>query len=106
LDLPSWETAADVDEELVDLLAGGTEMRYACGGTLVYDGAELEQMIQPILDAAASQLVWVNGKAGVAPGAARTPLQPITDFMGDEVGALSFTSILDPEETATALTVR
>lgn len=78
MDTFGW--AANVAAERVGVKAGGTIPRYQCDGILVFgDGAELEDQIQPLLDAGASRLTRVGGKLAIVPCAYRESVKTITD---------------------------
>ncbi|WP_312530202.1 phage tail protein, partial [Paracoccus sp. (in: a-proteobacteria)] len=79
LDTFSW--AADVADQAVAIKEGGYQPRYRCDGILVFgDGAELEDQIQPLLDAGASRLTRIGGKLAMVPCATRLSVKTITDF--------------------------
>lgn len=80
LRLDTFEWAADVAEQSVAIKGGGFQSRYRCDGVLVFgDGAELEDQIQPLLDAGASRLVRAGGKMAIVPMAWRPSVKTITD---------------------------
>lgn len=86
VDLQSFITSADVDDQPVPLKAGGTEPRYTAHGLVVWDGVqELEEQIEPIARAGASQPIRIGGKVGMAPGVWEEPDFVITDFVGDDL---------------------
>ncbi|AGT07911.1 phage tail protein [Paracoccus aminophilus] len=78
LDTFSW--AADVAGQAVPVKAGGTIPRYRCDGVLVFgEGAELEDQIQPLLNAGASRLTRIGGQLAIVPAVARPSIEVITD---------------------------
>ena len=78
MDTFAW--AADVSDQQVSAKAGGTIARYRCDGVLVWSqGAELEDQIQPLLDAGASRLTRIGGQVAIIPGIARPAVYTVTD---------------------------
>ena len=78
IDTFSW--GADVAEELVGVKAGGTIQRYRCDGILTFtDGTEIEDQLQPLLDAGASRLVRVGGRLALIPTVFRLSAKTITE---------------------------
>ncbi|MBW7057317.1 phage tail protein [Paracoccus bogoriensis] len=81
LRLDTFRWAADVADQQVGRRDGGTIPRYRADGVLVFsDGSELEDQIQPLLDAGASELTRIGGRLGIVPAVARSPVRTITDF--------------------------
>ncbi|MFD2842338.1 hypothetical protein [Paracoccus cavernae] len=79
MDTFAW--AADVADQAVALKGGGYQPRYRCDGVLVYgDGAELEDQIQPLLDAGGARLTRIGGKLAIVPGVLRYSVKTITEF--------------------------
>ncbi|NPD15737.1 hypothetical protein HOY34_11040 [Xinfangfangia sp. D13-10-4-6] len=79
LDTFAW--AADVADQAVPAKGGGTLPRYRADGVLVWsDGAELEDQINPLLDAGASRLIRIGGQLGIVPAIARPAVHTITDW--------------------------
>lgn len=79
LNLPSFEWASDVADEVVSLKSGGTEPRYRAAGTIVFsEGVELEDMLEPILMAGASKLTRIGGKLAVIPATPKLPTDTVT----------------------------
>lgn len=79
MDTFAW--GADVAAQAVAVKAGGTIPRYQADGVLVWAaGAELEDQIQPLLDAGASRLIRIGGQTAFLPAVARAPVHTITDF--------------------------
>ena len=74
--------AADVDEEAVALDAGGTEPRHCFDGTVVFDGAELEQIMMPVMETGAAEIIQIGGRIAFAPGEASASVYTITDVIG------------------------
>lgn len=72
----------DVADELVPLKSGGQERRYTCDGTVLFDGSELEQIMRPVMDAGAAQLVRTGGLLDMVPGAAKNIALDIPDMVG------------------------
>lgn len=80
--LDTFEWAADVADEAVTVKAGGTIPRYHVNGTLGFvTGAELEDQLQPLLAAGASEFVRARGQLGMVPATAQTPSVTLTDML-------------------------
>jgi hypothetical protein len=79
--MDTFADAADIDEELVELKAGGTEKRYTIAGTLVWQDAEMEGQLIPLFAAGAARPIRMNGRLGIAPGAWIAPTYTLTDFL-------------------------
>ena len=84
IDLPSFEDAADICDELVTLQGGGTEARYTCNGIF-----ELNATPQNILDqletTIAGKITRIGGKWYCYPGKWRAPVSfqlSESDFIG------------------------
>lgn len=78
VDTFSW--AADVAGQGVPVKAGGTIPRYNCDGVLTFtDGKEVEDLINPILDAGAARLTRIGGKLGIIPAINRASVKTISD---------------------------
>lgn len=101
LSLPMWEDYADIADESVSLNSGGTESRYAISGLIIFDGSELEQIIQPILACGGARLSRSGGQLGVVPAAPRTIAATITDSLE----GFSFSSLLEDASLVTELRV-
>jgi len=91
MDVDSWSDAADVCDETVSLVTGGTEPRYQING--VFDTSEtpqtiLEQMVQAI----AGDLVYQGGKWFCYPGKYRSPSLTFTE--DDFRGPISVTTLV------------
>lgn len=81
LRLDTFEWGADAADQAVAVKAGGTVPRYVADGVLIWNpGAELEDQIQPLLDAGGSRLVRIGGQVAFIPAVARDPVHTITDF--------------------------
>ncbi|WP_158963900.1 phage tail protein [Chachezhania sediminis] len=91
--------AADVDEETVALASGGSEARYTLDGTVVFDGAELEQIMAPIMEAGAAQIARIGGRIGFVPGEASAPVYTVTDLLG----AMTFTNMAKARDLPTQI---
>jgi len=85
IDLASFIDGADVADEQVPLLAGGTERRYQAHGMIVWDRREIMEQVEPIADSGAGRLVRIGGRIGYAAGAWRAPSYTATDVIGDGV---------------------
>lgn len=78
----SFSEAADIADQNVALAAGGTVERYTVGGVLSWSGsAELQDQINPLVQAGAGTLVQAGGRLGYAPGAWRAPALTVTDVL-------------------------
>ncbi|WP_108500535.1 phage tail protein [Paracoccus indicus] len=81
LRLDSFEWGADVAAEAIGTRAGGTIPRYRVDGVLVFsDGTELEDQLQPLLDAGASRFSRIGGRLALVPATPRASVATITDF--------------------------
>jgi hypothetical protein len=85
IDIDSFSAAADVDDEPVLLKEGGTEPRYRADGLVAWSGGEAHALIQPIIDAGASELVRIGGRIALASGSWSAPTVTVEDFIGDEL---------------------
>lgn len=94
IDAETWKNGADVCDEEIALKDGGTAPRYRIAGTVVFEGAELEQIVEPVEAAGASRIARVGGKIAYIPGVAKTPAAVIADMEG--LPSLSMVS--PPEE--------
>jgi hypothetical protein len=82
--LNTFEDAADVADEAVDLGAGGTEPRYRANGFLVWsDTQELLDQIEPLAVAGAGSVISAGGQVGYAAGAWRAPVFTADDVLAD-----------------------
>lgn len=81
--LATYEWGADVADEAAPVKGGGTIPRYEVNGTLAFaTGAELEDQLQPLLDAGAARFVRARGQLGLVPAAPQTPAMTLTDMLG------------------------
>jgi hypothetical protein len=90
LHLPSFEEAADVDDEPVLLYYASQdaetdvfEDRYTVSGVIIWTGGELVDQVQPLVDAGGGDLVRIGGRVGYAAGEYRAPVFTVTDFIED-----------------------
>lgn len=95
----SFEDAADICDELVDLKGGGTEKRYTFNGPVEADGTLVSDIVESILESMAGIMVVVNGKLTLYAGAYRAPSVTITD--DDLYGPATFTWTIPKEERIT-----
>ncbi|WP_288951999.1 hypothetical protein, partial [uncultured Paracoccus sp.] len=80
LRLDTFEWAADVADQPVAVKAGGTIPRYRADGILTFtDGTEIEDQLQPLLDAGASRFVRIGGRLAIVPAVFRESVKTITD---------------------------
>ena len=70
-------------DELVDLNEGGTEKRYICAGTLVFNEGEIEDQLNPMMISGAADFIRVGGKLGYAAGVYREPTETLTYLLGE-----------------------
>ena len=80
--IDQFEDAADVADELVDIMAGGTERRYTVAGTVIWADGELWQKIAPLFASGAARPTTIGGRRGIAPGQWEAPSYTLTDFEG------------------------
>jgi len=73
----------DACDETVALKSGGSEARYVCAGTLVFNEGEIEDQLNPMMISGAADFIRVGGKLGYAAGVYREPTETITYLMGD-----------------------
>lgn len=79
--LASFAMQQTVSDQAVSLAAGGTEPRYCVDGVVVFDGGELEAIMQPLHDAGASRVTWIGGQIGVVPGGPLTSSYTVADVL-------------------------
>lgn len=82
VDVAMWSAAADAADQTVALDSGGSEPRYRCDGTVLFDGSELEQLMAPILQSGASSLVRSGGRLGIVPGVAKNIALTVEEMVG------------------------
>lgn len=81
LRMDTFAHAADVADQAVAVKGGGTIPRYRADGVLVFgEGSELEDQVQPLLDAGASEFTRIGGRLGIIPAIARPSVKTITDL--------------------------
>ncbi len=78
IDTDSFDTAADVCDEDVNLNGGGTEKRYTCNGVVTSD-QDPEEVIQQILGTMSGKLVRTGGTWKVFAGEYRSPTVTLTE---------------------------
>lgn len=99
----TFEWAADVADETVAVVGGGTIPRYEVNGVLVFDrGAELEDQVLPMAQAGAARFTRVGGRLGLVPGVYSAPVMTLTDVLDD--APLAFTRYRPSNELVTAVT--
>lgn len=81
LRLDQWIAASDIADQAVGLKAGGTEARYRLAGTLVFSGAELEDLLGPIMLAGAADFTRSGGRLGVTTGVWDGPVYVLSDLI-------------------------
>ncbi len=84
IDLQTWVDAADIADQPVPLLGGGTEARYRASGLIDWSSGEIEQLIEPLILASAGGVTRIGGRLAAIPGAWQEPEVTITDILGDE----------------------
>lgn len=98
LDTFTW--GADVAGQSVAVKGGGTIPRYRCDGVLVFsDGSEIEDQIQPLMDAGASKFAHIGGKLAFVPMVQRAATHNITDFL--DMTTVEAVSMKDKDEMFT-----
>ncbi len=90
IDTGSFDTAANVCEESVSLLAGGSEDRYA-GNGILDTAATPKVVLEELLSSMAGVLTYQNGKWFVYSGEYRTPTVSLDE--GDLRGGISVTTL-------------
>ena len=79
LDTFGW--SADIADQAVGTRDGDTIPRYRADGVLVFsDGAEVEDQLQPLLDAGAARFSRIGGRLALVPATPRASVKTITDF--------------------------
>lgn len=86
IDTASFNTAANVCEELVPLAAGGNEFRYQMNGVVELNKTP-EVVLGEMLTSMQGQLSYENGQFKILAGEYRTPTQTIT--VDDIIGPIS-----------------
>lgn len=72
----------DVCDETVALKSGGTEARYVCAGTLVFNEGEIEDQLNPMFVSGAADPIRIGGKLGYAAGEYRAPEMTLDYMLG------------------------
>lgn len=70
-------------DQVVTLNSGGSEKRYICGGTLVFNEGEIEDQLNPMMISGAADFIRVGGKLGYAAGVYRAPTETLTYLLGE-----------------------
>lgn len=80
LRLDTFEWGANVAAQDIATKDGGTIPRYRADGILTFtDGTEIEDQLQPLLDAGASRFTRIGGKLAFVPAVARSSVKTISD---------------------------
>lgn len=82
IDVTSFTAAADVSDETVALKSGGSEPRYRAAGTVIWNGPEIEDAINPMVVSGAADLIRIGGKLGLAAGEYRAPAVTLEYLLG------------------------
>lgn len=103
LHLDSFKVCAAIDGEAVPLAAGGTEIRHAANGVLVWRDLEIHEQIEPIVSAggSATDLVRIGGRLGIVPPGLPDPVVELTDVLRE---AITWDPILPSRQLASRLT--
>lgn len=80
--IETFEWAADRADAGIPVKAGGTIPLNANGTLAFASGSELEDQVQPLLDAGAARWVRAQGQLGVIPAVAQDIALTITDLLG------------------------
>jgi len=78
IDWDSIIEAANISDESVQVLSGGTEARYTCNG-LIDSDISPEEALKSMLSAGAGHIAWTEGKWRLLAGAYRTPTVSLGD---------------------------
>lgn len=70
-------------DQVVTLNSGGSEKRYICGGTLVFNEGEIEDQLNPMMISGAADFIRVGGKLGYAAGVYREPTETLNYLLGE-----------------------
>jgi hypothetical protein len=70
-------------DENVALNSGGSEKRYVCAGTLVFNEGEIEDQLNPMMISGAADFIRVGGKLGYAAGVYREPTETLNYLLGE-----------------------
>lgn len=81
--LNTFETAADVADEAVTLLNGGTEPRYRVSGIVQWSRSELYSQIAPIERAGGGLLFYAGGRLGYKAASYTAPDYTLDDVLDD-----------------------
>lgn len=80
--LDTWKWGADVADEAVAVAGGGTIPRYEVNGTLIYaEDKELEDQLEPLMEAGAARFTRARGQLGIIPGAPVDVTTTLTDIL-------------------------
>lgn len=101
LALDTWSDAATAADELVPLLAGGSERRYRIAGVVVFDGDELEGLMEPVIATGAGRLTRIGGQLGVVAGVPRASVVEVDDSLE----GMSFSRLIEDRDLITELRV-
>ena len=83
LHLASFAYAADASDELVDRNGKAAERRYTANGVVIFDGAEIEDQVEPIMVSAAARFTRLGGRLAFLPAVWRAPSATITYVLAD-----------------------
>jgi len=78
VDTASFNAAANICDETVNLATGGTEKRFTCNGVFTVDQSP-DQILPKLLSSMAGRLVYVSGKYYLYAGAYLTPTLTLTE---------------------------
>lgn len=100
LRLDTFEWGADVADQAVPVKGGGTIPRYECNGILVFsDGSEIEDQLQPLLDAGASAFSRIGGRLAFVPTVSRAATHTISDVL--DISSIEMVALKDDDELFT-----
>lgn len=101
--LETFIDAANVADEAVPLKKGGAEFRYGANGMIIWDGREIEEQIQPIVDSGAGTLVRAGGRLGYLAGEHRPSVHTVTDILAE--GGIEFQRLVPGNDLPSGIKV-
>jgi len=75
--------AANIADQVIALADGNAESRYRVGGFIRFDDTEIEDQVEPLVNAGGGSLMRVGGKLGYVAGAYSEPVYELNDMLGD-----------------------
>jgi hypothetical protein len=82
--MASFKWSADVSDQLVARNLKDPEPRYTANGVVIFDGAEIEDQLEPMMISAAARFTRLGGRLGLLPAIWRAPVATIDQVLGDD----------------------